>query len=263
LEERDGLTAGLEHEEEADEVTLARLEEIEGEIVALDGQRHSFEPQERARAGVFVTLAHDGRAMIEAGFVRPEDEPVSDHQGGEERTDDGVAANGGVSALSEKLVGNLTSHYTVALIDRLGQNPKLALAALAYSLALTVFDGFGGVSCLRLSPHLPNLSLYGEGIVDSAARRAVEARQAEWQAMLTQAGDDLWATIRQWTKVVSWTSSPIASVCRSMPSPLWRPGCRPMPRLWRGSWDSTWPTIGSLRSGRISAGSPRRASWTR
>jgi ParB family chromosome partitioning protein len=56
----------------------ARLTEIDAEMTPLTSRPVVFEPDEQARAGVFVSLTHDGRLRIDRGYVRPEDELVAE-----------------------------------------------------------------------------------------------------------------------------------------------------------------------------------------
>jgi len=69
LEERHAAAGDL-----PDDV-CARLEAIEAELAAIDG-REAFAPDDIARAGVFVSLGHDGTARVERGYVRREDDPT-------------------------------------------------------------------------------------------------------------------------------------------------------------------------------------------
>lgn len=55
---------------EADE----RFGELEAEMERIDALRHAYGPDDIARGGAFVVLAHDGTTRIERGFIRPEDE---------------------------------------------------------------------------------------------------------------------------------------------------------------------------------------------
>src|SRR3546814_3140214 len=55
----------------------------------------TFDAQEMARAGVFVSIEVDGSLCIERGYVRPEDEPVIESEDGEA---DAVCGVDGASA---------------------------------------------------------------------------------------------------------------------------------------------------------------------
>src|SRR3546814_14103223 len=63
-----------------------RIAAIDVEIGALVERPLTFDAQEMARAGVFVSIEDDGSLCIERGYVRPADEPVrwESGPGGEE-----------------------------------------------------------------------------------------------------------------------------------------------------------------------------------
>lgn len=104
--EEDAWLAELETEAEQSEAQWAdehevpdevheRLAAIDAEIGALTERPLTFDAQEMARAGVFVSIEVDGTLCIERGYVRPEDEPVveADTVGdGEENADMSTAA---------------------------------------------------------------------------------------------------------------------------------------------------------------------------
>jgi ParB family chromosome partitioning protein len=61
-----------------------RLGEIETALAAFDERPVRFEPADLARAGVFVSIGHDGRLDVERGYVRPEDEVPEPTDGSED-----------------------------------------------------------------------------------------------------------------------------------------------------------------------------------
>ena len=68
LETAAGETGELTDEQDA------RAAEIEAALEALHDRPVSFEVEDVARAGAFVSIAPDGSLRIERGYVRPEDE---------------------------------------------------------------------------------------------------------------------------------------------------------------------------------------------
>jgi len=199
-----------EGDDELDDAVEAQLKDLGRAIETLEAKRLSYEPEEQGRAGVFVVLGQDGAPRLEAGFVRPEDEPPplveespvepsadaapsAPDRLEEDEVDSGEAA---LAPLSDKLVADLTAHRTAALIDRLGQEPSIALSALVHALAMqTFFHGRADASCLvvRTSEvHLPN---YAEGIAETKAWSSVEARHAAWMAELPDSADRLWEAV--------------------------------------------------------------------
>ena len=72
----------------------ARLTEIDAEMTPLVNRPVTYDAQEQARAGVFVSLMHDGRLRIDRGYVRAEDEPVAEGDQASGDTSTADAANG-------------------------------------------------------------------------------------------------------------------------------------------------------------------------
>jgi ParB family chromosome partitioning protein len=200
------------------EAVEARLAKIEEALAPL-GDRYGFDPDDKARAGAFVVLGHDGALRIERGYVRPEDEPAAepdDQQDGEadalgdhgaEHPDDGADEAGGEdeasdgdeplgeanSPLSPRIRADLTAHRSTALRLALAEAPDLALVALTHALLLRVFRGVGGyASCLDLRLGSRNLAAEGEGIEDSRAARANAERHAQWARQLPDDPEAYW-----------------------------------------------------------------------
>lgn len=165
----------------------AKLARIEAAVDAL--QKEEFRKQDLARAGAFVTLAHDGTVRIERGLVRAEDEPEAKTKAkpnGKGEDHDGPAP------LSEKLVAELTAYRTSALQNELAQHPATALLAVVHALALDLFYQGSEASCLVFSLKRAWLSTYAPGIDESAAEQQTAARHAEWGKRLPEEPSQLW-----------------------------------------------------------------------
>ena len=97
--EYDKLDADYAAAEEADEEIEKKLDQLGAELDAIDDRPHTYDPVQKAIAGVFVTLAANGQLQVEAGFVRSEDEPraedddIGEHENGEATSSsgDGIA----------------------------------------------------------------------------------------------------------------------------------------------------------------------------
>lgn len=182
-----------------------RFGEIVNEIEALDASRLGFDPEDKARAGAFVTVGQDGAVRIEYGFVRAEDEAVEPEPNGNESDDTGEPpARPDVApheeprhaTLSDKLVEDLTAHRTAALRDALAQQPETALCALLHVFVLKTFDGgYRGASCLDVRPTSVALSGYAPGIEDTIAGRAIAERHEGWAMKLATFDNDAWAFV--------------------------------------------------------------------
>ncbi|HLN24509.1 MAG TPA: ParB/RepB/Spo0J family partition protein, partial [Patescibacteria group bacterium] len=212
--EAEALSAQYEGNDLPDDVA-PRWNALSAEIDELSQRRYGFPAEEMARAGVFVSLGHDGQARIERGFVRPEDEiqPESEEPESEETentetvSDDEEATEGdgepapaadddepdGLTPLSDRLQADLSAHRTMALRHSLGEHHDLALLAVVYTLALeTFFHGYDRGSCLDLRANSPALGGHGDGIEDSPAARALATRHAQWAQRIPREAVHLW-----------------------------------------------------------------------
>jgi ParB family chromosome partitioning protein len=170
----------------------AKLVRIETAIEAL--RREAYKERDIALAGAFVTVAGDGSARIERGFIRSEDEPES-----KAKEKDQAAASAkdaeGPAPLSEKLVAELTAYRTSALRNELAQHPATALIALVHVLALATFFRSSEGSCLEIQPKSASLSGHAPGIDESVAEKQIAARHAAWAKRLPQKPERLWTFI--------------------------------------------------------------------
>ncbi len=175
----------LEAEADSDEV-LAAAQRIEQEIAALQGEE-GFDPSSVARAGAVVSIGRDGKARVERGLVRPEDDDRRESNGKRAK------ANDGPQPLSEKLVAELTAHRTIALQEALGRQPDVALTATVHALAIRVFFPYeSGASCLGIAASSPYLRGVAPGIEDTAAERALASRHDKWAQRLPEDVSGLW-----------------------------------------------------------------------
>jgi ParB family chromosome partitioning protein len=146
----------LEHvHAEADELpddVDRRLGEIETALAALDDRPVRYDPEEIARAGVFVSIDSSGDVRIERAYVRPEDEPAVSHQsdstqdearskapnagtdevvgtvdGGSAEPQDEPEREDDIKPIPDRLMTELTAYRTLALRDALAQDPDVAL----------------------------------------------------------------------------------------------------------------------------------------
>lgn len=222
--ERDALQAEYdrlsdEHQDSdelPDEVD-ERLGALEAAMEDLDDRPLAFDPADVARAGAFVSIAHDGRLRVERGYVRPEDE-VSMKAGaenGEASEVDGPTSEGdlpectdaeapepeedeGLSPISDRLMTELTAHRTLGLRQALGEQPDVAFFAALHALALEAFYHYGTDSCLELELKSVGFGTQAPGLNDSAAAEAIRARHEAWVAALPKESTDLWAALQNW-----------------------------------------------------------------
>jgi len=204
-----------EADELPDEVD-ERLGEIETALEAFEERPVIYDPTEIGRAGVFVSIGHDGRLSVDRGYVRPEDEaPVDnsgeDANGGDEADTEGAAQRtvitvGGesqaededddvVKPLPERLVIELTAHRTLALREAVANNPHIAMTALLHKLVRDTFQHVALPGCLEASVRHVFFPVQAEDLKDSVAAKAIAERQEAWKADLPGDDEALWARI--------------------------------------------------------------------
>src|SRR5574337_574535 len=72
--EYDQLEAQYQDADELPDEVDQRLGEIETALEAFETRPQIFDPTDVARAGVFVSIDHDGQLLVDRGYIRPEDE---------------------------------------------------------------------------------------------------------------------------------------------------------------------------------------------
>ncbi|QTL04822.1 ParB N-terminal domain-containing protein [Aquabacter sp. L1I39] len=215
--EYDRLSTEYAEADDLPEEVDARLGEIETAIEAFEARPITFDPLDMARAGAFVSIGHDGALRIERGYVRPEDElPVEPEAAAEDagphhiaaavmRTGEAVTADApepeedeGLSALSDRLMTELTAHRTLGLRQALGERPDVAFLAALHALTLKSFYHYGSDSCLELGLKSIAFSAQAPGLNDSASAAAIHARHEGWAKVLPKDSADLWQALHDW-----------------------------------------------------------------
>jgi ParB family chromosome partitioning protein len=198
-----------------------QLGEIEAALAALDERPVKYDPDEIARAGVFVSIDGSGELRIERGYVRPEDEPaipqaqpendaesssigsVSQDAGDapgvssplpEEREEE---EDQGIKPIPDRLMTELTAYRTLALRDALAQDPDVAFLAALHALCLKLFYRYTPESCLDLDVKSVVFGGQAPGLNDSAVAKAVDERHRRWSEHLPRESADLWDAL--WT----------------------------------------------------------------
>ena len=195
-----------------------RLGELEAALEALGARPLAFDPADVARAGAFVSIAHDGGLRVERGYVRPEDELPVETKATEDaddlsattathEDDHAVSANGetpepeeddGLSPISDRLMTELTAHRTLGLRQALAEQPEVALLAALHALTLKVFYHYGSDSCLELDLKSVGFGAQAPGLNDSLAAEAIRTRHDGWAKTLPKESGELWDTLEGW-----------------------------------------------------------------
>ena len=193
----------------------ARLTEIDAEMTPLTSRPVVFEPDEQARAGVFVSLTHDGRLRIDRGYVRPEDEPVAEDaevpvgaEAAEQASGPAITVSGqlqneqtfddeddAIRPLPDRLVSELTAERTLALRDALANAPDAAFIALLHALCLSVFRSHGQSGCVQIGVTQSWLGNAAPSLRESVWSTNIQARHEQWAARLPDEPGALWAAL--------------------------------------------------------------------
>ncbi|APH74970.1 ParB/RepB/Spo0J family partition protein [Aquibium oceanicum] len=217
--EYDALDAEYAEMEDADEAIEDKLEQLSAELSVFDDRPSVYPPALKAIAGAFITLAANGKLQVDAGFVRPEDEPqvesdnAEDADGEEidERHEDdddagSVVVNGrpvngasetaeeaedeGIKPLPERLVFDLTAQKTLALRNVLAGDVDIAFVAVLHALVLQVFYRFAKDSCLELTLVSNNFGQV-QGLAETPWAKEIAERHEAWDRDMPDS-PDLW-----------------------------------------------------------------------
>ncbi len=172
-EEYDALADSAEADD-GDDAVLARLEEIEQALEALDESRTVWPADVMAMAGAVVTLAYDGSPDILRGLVRKGDEP-------EHRPEDEPAPRK-PAGISASLIEDLTDEKSSIVARALAGNPRVALASVVHAMALQTFYRFTRErSCLQIT------------LRDMHSREEEDVSSESWSGRLPAELEALWS----------------------------------------------------------------------
>lgn len=206
-------------EEPADEAAHARLQQICDRIDVLSEGEAVWTDEQKAVAGIVISIGHDGEAVIERGIVKPEDKAAvrklargngADH--GDEADDAKPAAKpkGGLPAA---LIAELTAHKTTAAQLTMATNTAVSMLAVSHALALRMlYDGYSSEhTSLGITGHGPSYPLAIREAVDgSAPAKKLTSIIKGWQKKLPKEPADLWAWMEKQKPV---TISNLLAVC--------------------------------------------------
>jgi ParB family chromosome partitioning protein len=217
--EYDALDAKYAEMEDADQEIEDRLDQLGAELDAFGDRPKVYDPDQKIIAGVFVTLGANGQLQVEAGFVRPDDEPraetADDDADGEDRdvsphndeSGNPVVANGrsvngasdsteepeeeGIKPLPERLVFDLTAQKTLALRNALASDVDTAFVAVLHALVLQVFYRFAKDSCLEISMTSNSFGQV-QGLGETPWAKEIAERHEAWDRDLPDEATGLW-----------------------------------------------------------------------
>jgi ParB family chromosome partitioning protein len=207
--EYDALDAKHAEMEDADQEIEDKLDQLGAELDGFSDRPQVYDPAQKAIAGAFVTLGANGQLQVEAGFVRPEDEPRADADDDDEEADggerapsqseedgaDGVVVNGravngssdpadepdeeGIKPLPERLVFDLTAQKTLALRNALASDVDIAFVTVLHALVLQVFYRFAKDSCLEVTM-VSNSFGQVQGLAETPWAKEIAERHEAW-----------------------------------------------------------------------------------
>ncbi|WP_232450543.1 ParB/RepB/Spo0J family partition protein [Burkholderia ubonensis] len=196
--------AALQESDDTDDETWERLADEEQSLSArqaeIEDGLYAFDPSDMARAGVIVTLGHDGEPDVLRGFVIREPAAPDTATGSEPSADPGVAAPVIVPDVkpvkgphSEKLTLRLNARRTAAVAAALANNPHVALAALIHSQMAGEYSHRGDVSALDVSFHdqSTGLAKHAPELNSDLAYTAFVAQRQTWGAVIPGDSDAL------------------------------------------------------------------------
>ncbi len=213
--EYDALQEQHDGADELPEEVDHRLGELEAGIETYDLRPFRYEPDDIARAGVFVSIDPSGQLRIERGFVKPEDEaPIespetSNGDAFNETTDaNGIAAHSSEQdgssdhaddgdeepdrPIPDRLLIELTEWRTLALRDALAKRPDIAFLAALHALCLDVFYSPGAARCVGIAAKQAPLRSGAAGLADCAAAASIDARHLALAQQLPGRPEALW-----------------------------------------------------------------------
>jgi ParB family chromosome partitioning protein len=217
--EYDALDAKYAEMEDDDQEIEDKLDQLGAELDGFSDRPQAYDPVQKAIAGAFLTLGANGQRQVEAGFVRPEDEPRAEVDDDEEadgadreasQSDEdgtgGVVVNGrstngatdapeepeeeGIKPLPERLVFDLTAQKTLALRNALASDVDIAFVTVLHALVLQVFYRFAKDSCLELTLTSNSFGQV-QGLAETPWAKEIAERHEAWDRDMPDS-DKVW-----------------------------------------------------------------------
>ena len=207
-------------EEPGDEAAHGRLAELQDALGGLSEGEPVWTLQQKALAGVYISIGQDGDVAIQRGVVKPEDKAalrrLAPDPGKANGAGDGEPVAKAKGGLPAALIAELTSHKTVAAQLVMASNPTGALLAVTHALAVRMlYDGHSGQhTALEISAHGPSFSLaVRETVAKSPAAKKLATLVRGWQRKLPKNPEDFWGWM---TKQKAETIRGLLAVCVAM-----------------------------------------------
>jgi ParB family transcriptional regulator, chromosome partitioning protein len=215
LDEYEGI-----REDDHSEEDRKRIAEIEAELAGYYARAAVYSDEQKAKAGAFVSLDHDGTLLIERGYRRyadlvaeqrkagaEEHPPAHNVSGVYERESDDTGARyetgePGAPApdddnadLPDKLLTELTAYHSLGLRNSLADNHCTAYLAVLHALTLRLFYRNSTESCLQIEARDTLVPAF-PGLGEFKAAQAIAARHDAFQKLLPGQESALWDFLR-------------------------------------------------------------------
>ncbi|MGO9984619.1 MAG: ParB/RepB/Spo0J family partition protein [Rhodomicrobium sp.] len=196
-----------------------RLAAINARLAELDAKQAIYSDEQKAKAGAFVSIDHDGTLLVERGYRRHADilaeskaRPAFAPANADERDsaesdmpyetgepDDAAyspadpAANDDDSAeLPDKLMTELTAYHSLGLRNALAADHRIAYLAVLNALVLDLFyRGYTSNNCLQIDAK-DTLVTGFPGLAEFLARKEIDARHEAFQKLLPESEIEVW-----------------------------------------------------------------------
>ncbi|WP_429798394.1 hypothetical protein [Bradyrhizobium japonicum] len=95
--------------------------------------------------------------------------------------------------LPDRLLTELTAERTLALRDKLAIMPSVAFQAVLHKFCLDVFSRHSSYgTAMEVSVRSVGFPVQAQGLKDTPAAKAIDARHKTWEERLPKDKDDLW-----------------------------------------------------------------------
>lgn len=169
----------------------AAVVETETAVSAFEAKMKTWADEQKARAGVFVTLDHAGQVKIERGLVRPQDTAAAKRDGIPGTAEIHVIERQPKPLHSERLCARLTAHRTAAVQAEVLHRPTVALAIMMQAIIPSIFDDkyrFYGeqptASAVRVKCSHDDMVSAADDMEANPAWQEIQAERAKWAEQL-------------------------------------------------------------------------------
>lgn len=169
----DELVAEVDDEDETADTT--ELDQISVEMAELQQKKEGWPDDEKARAGVIVSLGPDGEPQIVRGLLKPAANGHAAIEGAEQ-----PKKRSRTNGYSDSVLVDLSAHRTAALRELVAQQPDTALLALLHALVDHLFHDGPTKTCLSIGANAIELERVSQSVGESTAGQAFLARHKAW-----------------------------------------------------------------------------------